>query len=324
MLIAHIRHADGRFETVSSMLDAARALREPGSQIWLDLEAPDECTLMLLGEAFSFHPLAIEDCVHAEQRPRLDPYDGHIFLVAYAPVLDAENRFDGVRELAIFCSAQYMVTIHHQPLRGLAALRDRCPRDPENILGRGMDRLLHMIVDGVVDAYQPLLEELEAQAIELEDTALTDPSASVLGRISELKSQLLQVRRYLLPLRESFSQLARGEYAFIGKNLQPYFRDVLDHLLRTLEMIELFREQTVAAREVYMSALSQRTNEIMKTLSIFATIMMPLTLVAGIYGMNFESLWPPTNHPYGFWMVVGGMTTLGSGLFYWFKRSHFL
>jgi magnesium transporter len=321
---AHVRHADGRFETLSSLIEAARALREPGTQAWVDFEAPDEWNLMLLGEAFSFHPLAIEDCVHGEQRPRIDPYDGHIFMVVYGPVLNDRNEFTGARELAIFCSPQFIVTIHHEPLRSIRNIGERCCRDPENVLGRGMDHLLHTIVDGVIDGYQPILDRLETEATELEDAALTDPQADVLNRISDLKSELLQVRRYLLPLKESIGQLARGEYDFIGKNLRPYFRDVLDHLVRTAEMIELYRDQVVGARDICMSSLSFKTNETMKTLTIFATIMMPLTLVSGIYGMNFERLWPGTHHPYGFWIVITAMTMIASVLLYWFRRMKWL
>lgn len=306
------------------MIEAARVLREPGAQLWVDVEEPDEWTLMLLGEAFTFHPLAIEDCLHGEQRPRIDPYENHIFMVVYGPMLNDKDEFTGARELAIFCSAQYIVTIHHQPLRSIASMRDRCCRDPENVLGRGMDHLLHGIVDGVIDGYQPILDRLESEATQLEDTALTDPRDDLLTRISDIKSETLQIRRYLIPLRESIGQLARGEYAFIGKNIRPYFRDVLDHLVRTGEMLDLYRDQVISARDIYMSALSQKTNEVMKTLTIFSTIMLPLTLISGIYGMNFEKLWPPTDSPVGFWIVVGIMAMIASGLLAWFRRMHWL
>lgn len=324
MLQAHLRYPDGTFETSDSLIEVARALRESGVQCWLDLESPDEWTLALLGEAFSFHPLAIEDCLHGEQRPRIDPYDGHIFMVIYGPVIDEHQQFQGGRELAIFCSGQYIVTIHHEPVRTLETLRERCRRDPENVLARGMDRLLHMIVDGLIDRYQPILDRLEHEATVLEDSALHEPESGVLQRISDVRSELLQIRRYLIPLRESIGQLARGEYSFIGQNIQPYFRDVFDHLVRTAEMLDLYREQVVGARDVWMSAISQRTNDTMRTLSSFATIMLPLTLLAGIYGMNFQHLWPPTDHPYGFWLVIGCMIGVGTGLYAWFRRAHWI
>jgi len=318
-----MRQADGTFETTDSMIEAARGLRE-GAHMWVDLEAPDEWTLMLLGEAFNFHPLAIEDCLHGEQRSRIDPYDGHIFMVLYGPLLNEEHVFMGSRELAIFCSAQFIVTIHHLPMQSMQNVRTRCCRDPENVLGRGMDHLLHTIVDGVIDAYQPLLDRMETEVTGLEETALSDPESTLLERISSLKSELLQVRRYITPLREAIGQLARGEYAFIGKNIRPYFRDVLDHLVRTTEALDLYRDQVMGARDVYMSALSQRTNEAMKTLTLFATVMMPLTLISGIYGMNFEKLWPPADHPYGFWLVIGAMVVVSGGLIYFFRRKDLL
>jgi magnesium transporter len=323
VICAYIRHADGRFDTTDSMVDTARALRE-GAQVWMDLEAPDEWTLMLLGEAFNFHPLAIEDCIHGEQRSRIDPYDGHIFMVLYAPLLNEEHTFIGSRELAIFCSAQYLVTIHHLAMNSINNVRSRCCRDPENVLGRGMDHLLHAVVDGIIDGYQPLLDRMETEVAGLEEAALADPASALLEKISALKGELLQVRRYITPLREAIGQLARGEYPFIGKNIRPYFRDVLDHLVRTTEMLDVYRDQVMGARDVYMSSLSHHTNEAMKTLTLFATIMMPLTLITGIYGMNFERLWPPVNHPYGFWMVIASMIVLSVGLLYFFRRKKLL
>ncbi len=325
MITVYVRHPDGRYEELSSLVEAARVARlSSDTRLWIDLEEPDEWTLALLGEAFTFHPLAIEDCLHGEQRSRIDPYDGYIFMIVYGPVLNERNEFTGSRELAIFCSPQYIVTLHHLTLPSLEAMRPRCRRDPENVLGRGMDHLLHMLVDGVIDAYQPVLDRMEDEATELEDTALTDPRAEIMERISSIRSELLQVRRYLLPLRESIGQLARGEYAFIGKHIRPYFRDVLDHLVRTVEMLDFYRDQIAGAREVYMSSLSQRTNETMKTLTIFATIMLPLTLVTGIYGMNFQFLWPPADEPFGFWIVLGVMSLLASVLLYFFRRWKWL
>lgn len=299
-------------------------LRETGTHLWLDLESPDEWTLMLLGEAFNFHPLAIEDCIHGEQRPRIDPYDNHIFMVLYGPMLNDENEFTGARELAVFCSSQYIVTIHHEPVRTLTNIKERCCRDPENVLGRGMDHLLHAIVDGMIDHYQPILDRLEHETTELEERALTDPQPEILSVISQSKNEILQIRRYATPLRESIGQLARGEYAFIGRNIRPYFRDVLDHLVRTIEMLDLYRDMVISAQNMYMSSLSQRTNESMKTLTTFATIMLPLTLISGIYGMNFEKLWPPADHPYGFWIVIVAMFVTATALLYWFRKAHWL
>jgi len=324
MVVAHVRHADGTYETFNSLIEAARILREPESQTWVDIEEPDEWTLALLGEAFSLHPLAIEDCLHGEQRPHIDPYDGYIFLVVHAPMLNEDKEFLGTRELAIFASSQFIVSIHHESLSSLELIHQRCQRDPENVLGRGMDHLLHMIVDGLIDGYQPLLDKLESESSELEDEALFDPKEDILERISSFRSQLLQVRRYLSPQREAVGQLARGEYSFIGKNIRPYFRDVLDHLIRLTEEIDIYREHVISARELFMSSISQRTNDTMKRMTIFASIMLPLTLISGIYGMNFEMLWPPKENPYGFWIIIMSMILLSIALLAFFRRLRWL
>lgn len=319
MLVAHIRYADGTCEVATSLIEAARALREPGSQIWLDMEEPDEWSLALLGEAFSLHPLAIEDCLHGEQRPHIDPYDGYIFMVLYTAMLSDERNFIGSRELAIFGSPQFVITIHHEPMECLKAIQDRCGRDPENVLGRGMDHLLHMIADTLMDGYQPFLDRLESEAAQLEDEALFDPQDDILERISNIRSELLQGRRYLTPQREALAQLARGEYAFIGKNIRPYFRDVLDHLVRITEDIDLYREQVTSARELFMSTMSQKSNESIKIFTVIATLMMPPTLVASIYGMNFH-LWPSGEFEHAFWVVIGFMADITALLAWCFRR----
>ncbi len=283
------------------------------------MEEPDEWSLALLGEAFSLHPLAIEDCLHGEQRPHIDPYDGYIFMVLYTAMLSDERNFIGSRELAIFGSPQFVITIHHEPMECLKAIQDRCGRDPENVLGRGMDHLLHMIADTLMDGYQPFLDRLESEAAQLEDEALFDPQDDILERISNIRSELLQGRRYLTPQREALAQLARGEYAFIGKNIRPYFRDVLDHLVRITEDIDLYREQVTSARELFMSTMSQKSNESIKIFTVIATLMMPPTLVASIYGMNFH-LWPSGEFEHAFWVVIGFMAAITALLAWCFRR----
>jgi len=317
--VAFIRRADGSFEESDSIVACARALRDPEARLWLDADQPDEWTLALLGEAFEFHPLAIEDCLHGEQRVRIDPYGEYFFMVIYVPLRTDGERLVAVRELALFCSARYIVTVHHQPIDSLAALVSRCRRDPAAFLGRGMDHLLYAIVDGAVDQFSPIFDRLEDETSELEDMALNNPSPEVLERLTIIKSELLQIRRVIGPVREVVSQLARGEFGLVGPQMQLYFRDVLDHLVRTLETIDLYRDIVAGAREIYLSSVSQRLNEVMKVLTIFATIMLPLSLVAGIYGMNVH-FWPPPEHPYSFGIILGIMAAIGGALLVFFRR----
>ena len=172
-----------------------------------------------------------------------------------------------------------------------------------------MDHLLHTIADTLMDGYQPFLDRLESEASQLEDEALFDPQADILERISNIRTELLQARRYLTPQREALLQLARGEYAFIGRNIQPYFRDVLDHLVRITEDIDLYRDQVTSARELFMSTISQKSNESIKIFTVIATLMMPPTLIASVYGMNFK-LWPSGYFEHAFWIVVGVMVLI--------------
>jgi magnesium transporter len=324
MNTAFIRHSDGTVATTDSLVECARALRDEGTRLWLDVCEPDDWDLMLIGEAFDFHPLTIEDCLHGDQRVRIDAYDAYFFLVLYAPALADGDRLVHGRELALFCSARYIVTVHHEASATMTRLLDRCRRDTEGFLGRGTDQLLYQIVDSVVDEYLPILERLETEAGEIEDRALSDPAPEILENLMLLKREVTETRRFLLPMRDVVARFTRGEFSFVGTQMQLYFRDVLDHLLRTLEMIEQYREQLSVARELYLSSISQRLNEIMKVLTVFATIMLPLSLVAGIYGMNFARFWPPGDAWYGFPIVMLMMVALTGGLLYYFRRRGWL
>lgn len=319
---AFIRLDDGTFEQTESIIDCAKALRQPNARLWLDLDQPDEWTLALLGEAFDFHPLAIEDCLHGEQRVRIDPYGNHFFMVVYIPFRGSEGGIE-TRELALFCSAQYIVTVHHQPIDVVASLVSRCERDPATFLSRGVDHLLYVITDSAVDQYSPMLDHLEEETTELEDAALTEPVPEVLERLTLARNELLQIRRSIIPLRDVVAQLARGEFGFVGAQMQLYFRDVLDHLMRTLETIEIYRDQIAGARDIYLSSISQRLSEVMKVLTIFSTIMLPLSLVAGIYGMNVD-FWPPHDHPYSFEIIIAMMVAITIGLLYFFRRRRWI
>lgn len=321
---AFIRHADGTVTQTDSCVECVKALREPDTRVWLDLNQPDEFALALLGEAFEFHPLAIEDCLHGEQRVRIDPYSNHFFMVMYVPARTDGERTMASRELAMFCSAQYVVTIHHQPIASIASLLARCERDPAAFLGRGMDHLLYVIVDSAVDQYAPILERLEDETTELEDRAMNDPTPEVLEHLTMVRSELLHIRRFIGPVRDVVAQLARGEFGFVGGQMQLYFRDILDHLVRTIEMIEVYRDLVSGTRDIYLSSISQRLNEVMKVLTIFATIMLPLSLVAGIYGMNVANLWPPTDRPWSFWGIMGMMGAITAALLYFFRRRRWI
>lgn len=322
-MTAFIRYGDGSTAQTDSIIDCARALRQPDSRLWLDVDQPDEWTLALIGEAFDFHPLAIEDCLHGEQRVRIDPYGDYFFMVVYVSLRGDGDRIMESRELAMFCSSRYLVTIHHQPIDSLATLVSRCERDPGTFLARGMDHLLYVITDLAVDQYGPILDQLEDQTTELEDLALNDPSPEVLERLTIVKSELLDARRHLGPVRDVVAQLARGEFGFAGTQMQFYFRDVLDHLVRTLETIDLYRDQVSGARDIYLSSISQRLNEVIKVLTIFSTIMLPLSVVAGIYGMNVK-FWPPPDHPWSFGVIIGIMLSITFALLVFFRHRRWL
>ena len=352
MFTAFIHHADGRTVVTDDADDLPKALREPGATVWVDLYDPGEEDVFLLDDVFGFHPLAIEDAIHTNERPKLDRYphgpdpaDDYFLLVIHAAVAVAGDDESGAesgsgarpvkpggaaaptveapsdaraertprvadsglsfrtREIDVFASARYLVTVHFEPVNALNTLRKRGRVDPQRLLSGGIDGLLHQLLDLLVDNYGPILDRLQADLDDLEEEALNAPTTALLTRIAARKRELLNLRRLIGPQREVLAQLTRGEVPFIREQVRVYLRDVQDHLVRSVELIELYRDIVVGTRDIYLSSVSNNLNQIMKTLTIISVVALPLTVVTSFFGMNFESL-PGIHTRWAFWVTV--------------------
>ena len=250
---------------------------------WLDLHGPADEDLAMLRDDFAFHPLALEDASHFGQRPKLDDFEDFLYLVAFGANVDK----DGLVEVHFFLSTHYLVTVHHDDCPPFKDLRERVARDlvPP---AKGA-HLLYSVVDALVDSFFPELAKLDDRIDELEAGVLSRPDDAQLQTIFRIKRRLIAWRKVLTPQRDLFARIINGAVAIPGMtpDMERYYRDLYDHLIRISDLVDSYRDLLTGAMDVYLSTVSNRLNEVMKRLTLVATVFMPLTWIVGFFGMNF-------------------------------------
>jgi magnesium transporter len=302
-------------------MEAIRAHLSAGSPIWIDIESPSDPEIEQIRMLFPFHPLAVEDVHHAIQRPKLEEYDAHLFIVAFGFQLQEGTTCTSV-EVDAFLGAGYLVTFHGEPVGAIDDVAERC-RKGLLAFERGADRVLHAILDGLIDTAFPILDALDQRTEEIEHRILKSSDSDLLNEIFSTRKDLLIFRRMLMPHREVLGHLASREYEWVTSPVRMYFRDVYDHVMRVTESADNFRELLDTAVETYLSQAAERTNQVMKLLAIIATLGLPLTVLTSFYGMNFEHL-PGAHHPSGVAILVLVMLTIEAGLLVVFRRRGWL
>lgn len=318
---------DGPAREVEGLEDLRRALAS-GDRLWVDVDTSADRAVAerVLGELFGFHPLTIEDALTPEPNPpKLDEHDRYLFLlfhalVGYEPFADLATR-----EVCLYLGPHFLVSCHHGPLPSLDAIRRRC-REDGLPLRRGAEWVLHAILDQLVDEYLPCIEAMEESLDRLVADALEGAAGGVLERVLRLRANAVRLRRLAIPQRELLARLSRPEFPhLVRREATFYFRDVYDHLVRIESLIEALRDLTENALHTHLTVVSNRLNEVMKVLTAVATIFLPLTLISGVYGMNFaEHVWPPFASGWGFPAVVGTMAALGFTMAAVFRRRGWL
>lgn len=296
------------------------ALGSPEARLWLDLETSPEEEILWLGHVFGFHPLAIEDCLHRNQRPKLEDYEGYLFAVLHGLRREGVLRLV-TDEVHIFLSHRYLVSVHASPLEPLNRIFERSGKEPE-LLAHGPSFILHLLSDALVDAYFPILDTLGEEIDRLEDAVIRHPRRSRLNRLFALKRELVLLRRIINPQREVYNALSRRDYPFIDQRTALYFRDVHDHLLRASDTLDSYRDLLGSILEAYLTAASNRLNEVMKRLTIIATVFMPLSFITGFFGMNFELI--PWKSRSLFLLALLAVLLLPLGMLLWFFWSGWL
>jgi magnesium transporter len=331
MLRAFIKRPDGSISNDASNASLAAALRDPQTVFWLDMLKPTDEEFAILDDVFGFHPLAIEDSIQYTQRPKIESYQhvgdacnvGYFYMVFHGPDLETFREHLRTKEVDMFVSERYLVTIHEEEFHTINEILQRATADARVVLDRGIDMLLHDVMDRITDAYMPILDYLGDELDDIEEKALKEPTPSVLVSISEKKRELLNLRRIVGPQREVVAQLTRGEVPFIRMETRAYFRDVQDHLVRTVETVELYRDLVLGSRDIYLSSISNNLNQIMKTLTIISVIALPMTVVTSFFGMNFKDM-PGTESHWAFWIAMAVMAVLEVFMFWLFKKKKWI
>lgn len=291
------------------------------NQVWVDFEGPAPEAAESLSRDFHFHTLAIEDCISETLLPKIDDYGDYIFLVLHGARTMADETFV-TSEVNFFLGPNYLVSYHDEPSRSISQARERCLRGGPSIT-RGVDFLLHEILDAMVDHYFPVLDQFDAVIDQIEEEVFAHPDRETLNKIFSMKKEVMHLRRVAGPQREILNRLSRDPLKVITPTAAVYFRDVYDHLARITDLAESYRDLVTSALDAYLSVVSNRLNEIVKLLTIFTATLMPLTVITGIYGMNFENM-PELHTRYGYFIVIAVMAAITVGMLAFFRKKKWL
>lgn len=312
--------------------EGAEAFDEPEAAIdapgttWAWTATKDRAELESVAECFGIHPLHVEDVLN-DVRPKTEVLDEYTFLLVKAARFRiGETTFleeIRTRQVGIFLGDDWLVTLTTEEVTAVADVWNRVAADDRRALARGADFTGYLVLDRVVDGYFDLLDEVVDDIESVEERVLEEPDADTLPIINDLRRELLSIRRVVWPTRDAAGALYRGDTDHVSEPIEKYYRDAYDHLVQVVELTETYRDLTAGARDIYLNTLSQSTNEVMRRLTVVATIVLPLTFVAGVFGMNFEVM-PELAWPYAYHATMLGMGAVAVILTAYFRRESWL
>lgn len=318
-----IAYGPGRFEEVQvTTLDEIRKYLTDWPVVWVDVEGLANATFIAdIGNLFHLHSLALEDVVNVHQRAKVDQFPDHLFIVAR--MVTMEKRLH-TEQISMFLGKGFLVSFQEgYPGDSLEPVRQRLRNARGTIREMGADYLAYALLDATLDANFPVLEVMGERLEVIEEKILATPDANTLNQIHEIKRELLHMRRAVWPHREAINGLLRAPEEFLGREAAVYLRDCYDHTVQVIELLELYREFASDLAEVYLSSVSNRLNEVMKVLTIISTIFIPVTFIAGIYGMNFQHM-PELTWRYGYHACLGAMFAIVGLMTWFFQRKGWL
>jgi magnesium transporter len=305
------RDADGRMRQDLTPRELLETKGQPGT-LWVDIDNTNRHQIALLEKVFDFHPLAIEDTLNPNSRVKLEEYPGYLFLIVRGVRFheETDDPYDlETFNLCFFLGPDYLVTVHGEHSHACLAMADRVSTNPD-ALARGPGRLMHAIVDASIDAYFPIVDQIDDFVDGLEARIFQEFDDSALRDIFSVKRLVLSLRRHLAPQREIFNVLTNRPTPLLAPEAQLYYRDVYDHVLRINDSLDTFRELLGSTMDSYLTQVSNRLGHATKGLSAVATITIPFVVISGMWGMNFARI-PLAQHPYGFWILLGGQLAIG-------------
>lgn len=302
--IIHIRYNSQEFER-QELTNIEDLIINNGDKVnWLDITSLNNIDIINeVGYRFKLHPLVIEDILNTGQMPKVEDYDGYLFLIIESMSFNKEGRLE-TKQLSLILFNDMVISFQESESNLYKDILLRL-KEGANIRKNGADDLLYALTDAVVDNYFEVLEQIGEKIDEIEDELLLNPKREILQEIYILKRDLIYMRKTLWPMRNAISSISKNDYELIDERTLYYFRDVYDHIVQMIDIIETYREICSGMLDTYLSSVSNKTNDIMKVLTIFSTIFIPLTFIAGVYGMNFKYI-PELNWKYGyigFWVI---------------------
>ncbi len=294
---------------------------------WVDvLGLGSEDVLRRLGKVFNLHPLVLEDIVNVPQRPKVEDYEDHVVIIAQMVMLKEKGDSFWIEQVSFILGKHYLLTVQEEPTRDcFQSVRDRIRANKGTIRKQRADYLAYTLLDAIIDGFFPVLEAYGEKIEDLEDEVVTNPTRRTLEKIYQVRRELLALRRAIWPQRDAINSLIRDGSDLISPEVRIYLRDCYDHAVQVMDMVETYRELSSGLMDVYLSSVGNKMNEIMKLLTVISTIFIPLTFIAGVYGMNFSTEKSPLNMPelnwyWGYPACLGVMGAIALCLVFFFWR----
>jgi magnesium transporter len=311
---------EGEVQTVDECLP----FRDSPTVTWINVDGVHEVKILeRLGECFGLHPLVVEDIVNTDQRPKVEDYGDYLYIVLKMLHYDTTGKEIITEQTSVILGQRYVISFQEREVDIFGPIRERITSNKGRIRKMGADYLVYALIDSIVDNYFIVLERLGEETEFVEEELVTNPTPETLQTIHELKREMVFLRKSVWPLREVIGTLERGESSLTRESTSVYLRDVYDHTIQVIDAVETLRDIISGMLDIYLSSISNRMNEVMKVLTIIATIFIPLTLIVGIYGMNFRYM-PELDWRWGYLTVWLVMLGVGSSMVVYFRRRRWL
>lgn len=320
MITTCYRTKDGALRESLSLDEIALAIKDPDGLLWVDSDGADrDESEALLRDIFHFHQLTIDDCFNTLiDPPKIDDYGAYLFVILHHVRYDASSLVLSTAEVDLYLGSNYVVTFHRTAVSAIDEVRRRA-LNQSPVFERGADFLAHAVFDVIVDDLHPVVEAIDEQVSDIEEVVIDHPERRVLEEVLKLKRNAQRLKRSILPQRDVANRFSRGDYRqLIGPDSLIYFRDIYDHTVRVEEMVDTVRDLSDSALNTYLSAVNNRINEVMKTLAIVTVVFLPLTLIAGVYGTNFDNV-PEYGLRFGYPGMLISMGLVVVALVAWFR-----
>jgi len=310
-------------ETEVKDISGLRVCTDPGCVSWVNVNGiHDPEVIRNVGEVFSIHSLVLEDVLNTDHRPKVEPFEDHVFFTMKMMWFEADGNLEA-EQVSIIFGNHYVISFQERKGDLFDPTRERIRQNTGVVRKKGADFLVYRLIDIVVDNYFVIMERFDEKLDDLEERITADTEGDHMSEIQDVKREMLRLRRSLLPLRESVSALEKGISGLVIKNNQKYFKDVHDHLVQLSDSLESNREVLGMLMDLYLANMNNRMNNVMKVLTVVSTVFMPLTFIAGIYGMNFEYM-PELGWPWAYFAVLGLMAGIGVTMLVVFRRKKWL